>query len=251
MSLQVSQGPRWDPQNWVLSGCLVVFNLCCEQVGAHSWGSHPLALRAGPPVQPSSGTTAAYLSFSCPICIFHPVLPNSERKALLVSVSLLHRWKTLRPALWKGFRKSAGCEGGHVLNNSRKAEDGDGKQRLSSAAALCTPVSSLALPHTSAVLHALRSLLAQEKVYATFAVFLSTSQTRETHWRAERRGKRVQVQRHYYSPCILCTSLRASGPRVWDCLIPPDQQQAFRMEMAAIQLKDERKVCTNLYKYTA
>jgi len=31
-----------------------------------------------------------------------------------------------------------------VLNNSRKAEDGDGKQRLSSAAVLYTPVSSLA-----------------------------------------------------------------------------------------------------------
>lgn len=30
-----------------------------------------------------------------------------------------------------------------MLNNSRKAEDGDGKQKLSSAAALCTPVSSL------------------------------------------------------------------------------------------------------------
>lgn len=48
---------------------------------------------------PSLGTTAAYLCFSCPVCVFHPVLPNYERKALLASISLLHGRKTPRPAL--------------------------------------------------------------------------------------------------------------------------------------------------------
>lgn len=58
------------------NGCFLVFQLCGEQAGAHSWGSHPLASFACPPEQPFPGHYSCLSQLFLPCLCFPPCPPK-------------------------------------------------------------------------------------------------------------------------------------------------------------------------------